>query len=175
MYLLTNYIDQTLTFNQPSIMKREFELKASEEVIASMVFPKLFSTSAVVKGFDGKWEIKQPSIWHNEFGVYKFGYQMPFAKYVSNFWKTKGTIELPKGIRLNCKPGQFRKPLEIFSSNGESILLYNNKFPLKGGTTVTIEKRLELLDKFPWIIMLGWYVVLLNKRGRARSAGKRIV
>lgn len=158
-------------FYQPSIMKREYELRASEEILARMVFPKLFSTSVIVEGFDGKWEIKQPSIWHNEFGVYKYGYQMPFAKYVSNFWKTKGSIELPKGGRLNCKSGKIRKPLEVFSSSGELILLYENKLSIKGRTTVKIEKRLELLDHYPWIVMMGWYVVLLNKRGRARAAG----
>lgn len=170
MNLLTNYIGQTLTFNQPKITKREFELISSDEVLAKMIFPKLLSNSAVVEGFDGKWEIKQPSIWRSEFGVYKYGYQMPFAKYVSNIWKTKGTIELPKGARLNCKSRGLKKPFEIYSSSGELLIVYANKFSLKGRTTLKIEKKFELIDKYPWIIMLGWYVVLQNRRGRARAA-----
>jgi len=171
MILLTNYIGQTLTFNQPKITKREFELTSSEEVLAKMIFPKLLSNSAVVEGFEGKWEIKQPSIWRSELGVYKYGYQMPFAKYVSNFWKTKGTIELPKGARLNCKSGRLKNPFEVYSSSGEILMLYANKFLLKGRTSVTIEKRVELIDKYPWIIMLGWHIVLQNRKGRARAAG----
>jgi hypothetical protein len=171
MNLLTNYIGQTLTFNQPKITKREFELISSDEALAKMIFPKFFSNSAVIEVFDGKWEIKQPSIWRNEFGVYKYAYQNPFAKYVSNIWKTKGIIELPKGARLNCKSGQLKRPFEVYSSNGELLMVYVNKFSLKGRTTVTIEKRLELLDKYPWIIMLGWYIVLQNRRGRAHAAG----
>ena len=171
MNLLTNYIGQTLTFNQPKITKREFELISSDEVLAKMIFPKLFSNSVVIEGFDGRWEIKQPSIWRSEFGVYKYGYQMPFAKYVANFWKTKGTIELPKGARLNCKSGQLKRPFEVYSSSGELLIVYANKFSLKGRTTVTIEKKFELIDKYPWIIMLGWYIVLQNRRGRARAAG----
>ena len=171
MNLLTNYIGQTLTFNQPKITKREFELISSDEVLAKMIFPKLFSNSVVIEGFDGKWEIKQPSIWRSEFGVYKYGYQMPFAKYVASFWKTKGTIELPKGARLNCKSGQLKRPFEVYSSSSELLIVYANKFSLKGRTTVTIEKKFELIDKYPWIIMLGWYIVLQNRRGRARAAG----
>jgi hypothetical protein len=170
MILLTNFIGQTLIFNQPKITKREFELIKSEEVLAKLIFPKLFSYTAIVEGFDGKWEIKQPSIWRPEFGIYKYGYQMPFAKYVSNFWKTKGTIELPKGARLNCKTRQIKRPFEIYSSTSELLIFYANKFSFKGRTTVTIEKKSELIDKYPWIIMLGWYVVLQNKRGRARAA-----
>jgi hypothetical protein len=171
MDILSNLIGETLTFNQPLLMKREFELVSPKDVLARMYFPKLFSNSVVIEGFDGKWEIKQPSIWRSEFGVYKYGYQMPFAKYVSNFWKTKGTIELPKGARLNCKSGRLKRPFEVYSSSGELLMVYVNKFSLKGRTTVTIEKRFELIDKYPWIIMLGWYIVLQNRRGRARAAG----
>jgi len=171
MIQLSNFVGETLTFNQPSRLKREFELVSPRGVLAKMIFPKLLSFSTVVEGFDGKWEIKQPSMWRTEYGVYKYGYQMPFARYVSNFWKTKGTIELPKGGRLNCKSGQLKKPFEVFTSTGKLLLVYTNKFALKGRTTVTIENKSELINKYPWIIMLGWYVVLLSKRGRARGAG----
>lgn len=168
---LTNYIGQTLTFNQPKITKREFELTSPNEILAKLIFPKIFSNSAVVEGFEGKWEIKQPSIWRSEFGVYKYGYQNPFAKYVSNFWKTKGTIELPKGARLHCKSGKLKRPFEVYSTSDDLLMVYVNKFSLKGRTTVMIEQRSELIDKYPWIIMLGWYIVLQNRRGRARAAG----
>lgn len=169
--ILSNIAGETLTFNQPDLMKRKFELTSSNGVLATMIFPKLFSNRVIVEGFDGKWEIKQPSIWRREYGIYKMGYQMPFAKYISNFWRTKGTIELPKGIRLSCKAGQIKKPLEICTAKGELLVYYSNKFALKSRTTVTIENRSELLEQYPWIIMLGWYVVLQNRRGRARAAG----
>ena len=163
-------VGETLTFNQPALMKRVFELTSSNGVLATMLFPKLFSNRIVVEGFDGKWEIKQPSIWRREYGIYKLGYQMPFSKYISNFWRTKGTIELPKGIRLNCKAGQMKKPFEIYTGKGERIVYYSNKFALKGRTTVTIENRSDLLDYHPWILMLGWYIILQNRRGRAHAA-----
>jgi hypothetical protein len=171
MDLLSNLVGESLTFNQPSLMKREFELVSPKDVLARMYFPKLFSNSVVVEGFDEKWEIKQPSIWRREYGVYKYGYQMPFAKYVSNFWRTKGIIELPKGARLHCESGKIKRPFEIYSSTNELLIFYANKFSLKGRTIVTIEKSSELIAKYPWIIMLGWYVVLQNRRGRARAAG----
>jgi len=167
--ILSNMVGETLIFNQPVLMKRKFELTSSNGVLATMIFPKLFSSKVIIQGFDGKWEIKQPSIWRSEYGIYKMGYQLPFAKYTSNFWRTKGTIELPKGIRLNCKAGRIKKPFEIYTTKGEPLAYYSNKFTLKGRTTVTIENRSELLDEYPWILMLGWYVVLQNRRGRARA------
>jgi hypothetical protein len=171
MYPLSNLVGETLTFNQPSLMKREFELVSSKGVLATVNFPKLFSTRVVIKGFDNKWEIKSLSIWQKEFGIYKYGYQMPLGKYASNFWKTKGIIELPRGARLNCKMGQFKNPFDVFSSKGKLLLKYSNKFVLKGRTTVTIKQRSDIIDNYPWIIMLGWYIILMNRRGRARTAG----
>jgi hypothetical protein len=171
MYPLSNLIGETLTFSQPSLMKRQFELVSSKGVLATMVFPKLFSTRVVIDGFESKWEIKQPSIWGREFGIFKLGYHLPFAKYVSNFWRTKGTIELPKGARLNCKAGQIKKPFDVYSSKGKLLLSYSNKLAFKGRTSVTIIERSEVIDNYPWIIMLGWYIVLMNRRGRARAAG----
>ena len=171
MYALSNLVGETVTFNQPSLVKREFELETSRGVLATMIFPKLFSSLVVVEGFDGKWEFKSLNIWQRELGIFKFGYHMPLAKYVSNFWRTKGTIELPKGARLNCKAGKFKKPLEVYSSNGKLLLSYSNKFAIKGRTSVTIVERSEIIDNYPWIVMLGWYVLLMNRKGRARAAG----
>jgi hypothetical protein len=57
--------------------------------------------------------------------------------------------------------------MKIFSSTGELIVSYVNEFALKGRTTVKIEKKSELIEKYPWILMLGWYIVLQNRRGRA--------
>ena len=39
-----------------------------DEVLAKMYFPKFFSTTAVVEGFEEKFEIVRPSIWKNEIG-----------------------------------------------------------------------------------------------------------
>jgi len=164
-------VGEKLTFKQPSIIKREFELVSSAGVLATMVFPKLFSSRVVVEGFDGKWEFKSLSIWQREFGIFKYGYQMPFAKYISNFWRTKGTIELLKGAKLYCKTAKFKKPFDVTSSDGKLLLSYSNKFALMGRTTVTIERRSEILDKYPWIILLGWYIIVQNRKGRAHAAG----
>jgi len=171
MYPLSNFVGETLTFNQPSRLKREFELVSSKGVLATMVFPKLLSTRVILEGFESKWEIKQLNILGREFGVFKYGYHLPLAKYVSNFWRTKGTIELPKGARLDCKAGKLKNPLDVFSSKGKLLLGYSNKFSIKNRTTVTINEKAEIIDNHPWLILLGWYVVVMNRRGKAHSAG----
>ena len=167
MVNLSRYVGETIVLNQPSLRKRNYELVINDEMIATLVFPKLLSNRALAEISDHRFEFKQPNIWKGEYGIYKAGYQMPFANYVPNFWKTKGTIELPKGIRLNCKSGKFRKPFEIYSSRGELLVIFENNFSLRGRTLVTIQKNFEQLDKHPWILLLGCYITLLYRRARA--------
>lgn len=164
---LNHYIGQALTLNQPSLRKREYELVVNDKVLATMIFPKLLSNRALIEFPDQKFEFKQPSIWKSEYGIYKAGYHMPFAKYSSNFWKTKGTIEMPKGARIYCKSGKLRRPFEMYSSRGDLLVNFENKLSLKGKTVVTIQKNFKLLEKYPWIIMLGCYIIIIYRRARA--------
>lgn len=82
MKKLSDYIGLHLYFTQKSILKREFELIAEEEIVAKMSYPKFLSTAAIVEGLDQKYEIKPTNFWATSAGIFKQGYQMPFAEYV---------------------------------------------------------------------------------------------
>lgn len=168
---ISEYFGEDLFLIQPSFFKREFELRSLNELIAKMSFPKFFSTNAVIDGLEEKYEIKQPSIWKSEIDIHKQGREMPFAKYTSNFWRTRGTIELPRGAKLNFKFGVFKKALEVSSSSSDLLVLFRNKISFKEKTIVSIEQKSEVIDENPWVIMLGFYVILQNKRGSAAAAG----
>lgn len=169
MKKLSDYLGEELVLIKKSFFKKDFELRSSNEVIAKMYFPGFFSTTAIVEGFDENLEIKAPSIWKSDSEIYKVGYQMPFANFKStNFWKTKGEIELPKGGRVYLKFGVFKRSCEIYSASNDLLVLFQNKFSLKDKNIVTIEKRSEVLDEYPWIIMVAWYKIL--QRNRRNSA-----
>jgi len=165
MKKLSNYFGESLTLTQPSIFRREFELRSKSELIAKMFYPKFFSTTAVIKGFEEKIEVKIPSIWRSDIEIYNTRYQMPFAKYTStDFWRTKGMIELPRGGRVYLKFGTFKKSCEIYSSSNQLLVLFQNKFSFKDKNVITIEQKSELLDEYPWIIMVAWYRILQKQR-----------
>ena len=88
MKKLSDYLGEELSIARVSVFKREFEFRSSNELIGKMYFPKFFSLSAIVEGFEDKLEIKSTSFWRSELGIFKSGYEMPFAKYTSTgFWK----------------------------------------------------------------------------------------
>jgi len=169
MRLLSSYIGEDLILLQLSFFKREYEFRYSNELLAKMYFPKFFSLTAVVEGFEEKYEIIRPSFWKSEIAIRKFGYDLTFASLRTNFFKTKGSIDLQNGKKLNLKFGAFKKSCQVFSEVDELLLTFQNKLSLKEKNVVTIQKTSSLIDENPWVVMIIWYLILENRRNGAGS------
>jgi hypothetical protein len=164
MNVLSKYIGEDLILIQPSLFKREYEFRSSNDLLARMYFPSLFSLTAVVEGFEEKYEIIKPSFWKTDIAIRKYGYDMTFASLTTNFFRTKGSIDLQNGKKLNLKFGAFRKSCQVFSEMDELLLLFQNKLSFKEKNIVTIQKSSSLIDENPWIVMMIWYLILQNRK-----------
>jgi hypothetical protein len=161
---LSNYIGEDLILIQPSLFKREYEFRSSNELLASMYFPSLFSFTAVVEGFEEKYEIIKPSFWKTDIAIRKYGFDMTFASLTTNFFRTKGSIDLQNGKKLNLKFGAFKKSCQVFSESEELLIMFQNRFSFKQQNIVTIQKTSALIDENPWVVMMVWYQVIQRNR-----------
>lgn len=165
MKYLSGYLGEKLYITQPNIFKREYIFASSNEMIAKMYFPRLFSTTAIVEGFKEIYEIKKLNWWGIDLGIFQQGYEMPFAKYIkNNFWGTVGKIELPKGEALILKASTFRKSSKLYSLSDQLLISFNFKISFKEKISVAIENKSELVDQYPWVVMLAWYKLLQQRR-----------
>ena len=171
MKTISDYIGQTLKFVESAIIKQNCELKAGEEVIAKIRSPKFLSSLMAVDGSLGKWEFYRPSFWKSAIAIRETGNELPIATFDRKIFSTKGTVHLPKGERLYIIFYAFKKYFEIQNSYGERIVLFTPKFSWGGEKTdIVIEKKSAVLDKYPWIIMLVWYLAAQRKRSHAAAA-----
>lgn len=170
MRLLSSYIGEDLILIQPSFIKREYEFKSPNELLAKMYFPKFFSLTAVVEGFGEKYEIIRPSFWKSEISIRKFGYDLTFASLTTNFFRTKGRIVLQNGKSVNLKFGAFKRTCEVFSESQELLIVIQNKFSFKDKNIVTIQKSSSIIDENPWIVMMIWYFLIESKKGGAGAS-----
>ena len=164
MNVLSKYIGEDLILIQPSLFKREYEFRSSNELLARMYFPSLFSLTAVVEGFEEKYEIIKPSFWKADIAIRKQGYDMTFASLKTNFFRTKGSIDLQNGKKLNLKFGAFKKSCQVFSESEELLIMFQNRFSFKQQNIVTIQKSSALIDENPWVVMMVWYQVIQRNR-----------
>ena len=164
MNVLSKYIGEDLILIQPSLFKREYEFRSSNELLARMYFPSLFSLTAVVEGFEEKYEIIKPSFWKADIAIRKYGYDMTFASLTTNFFRTKGSIDLQNGKKLKLKFGAFKKSCQVFSESEELLIMFQNRFSFKQQNIVTIQKSSALIDENPWVVMMVWYQVIQRNR-----------
>lgn len=169
MKSLSSYIGEELILIQPSFFKREFEFRSSTELLAKMFYPSFFSLTAVVEGFNSKYEIFRPNFWKTEIGIRKFGDELSFATLTTNFFRTKGKVVLQNGKFVNLKFGAFKRICSIFSETDELLVEIKTKFSFKDKNIVTIQKPSSLMDENPWIIMMIWYFLIENKKSGAAA------
>jgi len=170
MRRLSDYIGKELLIFQKSIWKRDFELRSGEELIARLFYPKFFSDLTELSVWEETYEFYRPKFFSRDVDIRKKGYQNPFAHFKNNFWGSKGVLELPRGIRLNMKFGFFRRQADIYLGENELLVSILNKFSIKERCEVVIEKRSEIIDEYPWIIMLGFCLAQLMKRNSAAGS-----
>lgn len=164
MKRMSDYLGEELKIFQNSIWKREFELRSGSKVISKLFFPKYLSDLAELKIGEEEFEFYRPKFFSRDAAIRKKGYQNPFASFKNNFWGSKGVLELPRGVKLNIKTGYFRKQSEMYLRENEPLITIFSKFSIKEKSLVVIEKRSEVIDDHPWIIMFGFYLAVLLRR-----------
>ena len=167
---LSKYIGEDLILIQPSFFKREYEFRSSDQLLAKMYFPKFFSLTAVIEGFEQKYEIIKPSFWKSEISIRKVGYDLAFATLTTNFFRTKGKIDFQNGKVVNLKFGAFKRICEIFSESEELLIVIQNKFSFKDKNIVTIQKSSSIIDENPWMVMMIWYFLIESKKSGAGAS-----
>jgi hypothetical protein len=163
---LQKYTGKTLTLVQPSFFKNKFELMDGEEIIATMTFTRKFMSGATFEISDKKWEVKQLSFWKSEYGIFKFGYELPFAVYNSKMFGD-GIVELPKGLKLNFRYHMWQGLLEIINSKGDVIISAKGKTAIKEKYLIIIKRSSPELEEYPWLILLPGFLSVLRKKNAA--------
>ncbi len=164
------YSGKNLEIVTVSFWKRIYKLKYSEEVLATMYFPKKFSSYAIIEGFGNKWEVKRKSIWTRNLLIFKYGNHLPFSEYESNIWGSRGIINLSRGKKLHLKYGVLKRDCRIFASNNNMLIELKSAISLQGKAVINIREESGMLDENAWVIFLAWYIVLMNKRRTARGS-----
>lgn len=162
---LSTYRNQELKLVQPSQMKRECELHSQEGLLLKSFFPSWYKSEAVVEGFGAKWIIRKPSIWKSEIEVCKDGFNYSIATYKGSAFKSGGTIYLQRGLQLPFENKGLKSIFTIYSDTNEVLIQIKQSGLLKRKTELTLgNRKLEIIDEYPWLPMLIWYVMLNNQR-----------
>lgn len=162
--VLSAYLGYTLTLVQPKFLKRYFELKCDNEIIATAINPKWYLSDLEISWNKNKWLIYRPSIWRRAVEIKEVDKTLPITSFAGKLFSSTGTLELPVGQQLNLVFKIFKSGYEIRTMNDEPLVLIKDKISFKDKTEFYIQKRSELLDKYPWVIFLAWFLSQQRKQ-----------
>jgi hypothetical protein len=166
---LSRFSGQILKITQPSIWKKNYEIKYNDELLGKITPENILGTRILISIFENEWEIYKPGFWKSEIAVREKGKENPFATYNKKFFAREGTVFLPMGQRLKIKFGLTKRKYGVYTTSGICLASIKDEISLRASSLVYIENSSEMLDKYPWAIILAWY--LTRKRKQAAAAG----
>lgn len=163
MKTLSDYIGKELIFLQPSLMKRFFELRLEDKVIATVNYPKFLSTTAVSDGEFGKWEFYKKNFFSLNRLIKEETRELPIAEYEGKLIKHEGELKLPSGKILHFNYSLLKNSLFIKDKYQEVLVSGKKGIGIKAKISIAVEKRSELLDKYPWALLL-WCLICIDSK-----------
>ena len=171
MKSLSKLAGETLAIHQPSVWKNNYEFKHGETLLGTIRSKGFFGTNMFFKMGNDEWQIYRPSFWKSEIGIRQAGYELPYATYKRRGFKTRGVVKCYKGEQMVIEFKMFHGGYSIKNSSGELLVSFKDRISLKEKTELVIEQKSELLDKYPWVIILAWFLSLQRRRSQHAAAG----
>jgi hypothetical protein len=150
-----------LLWAQPKAMKREFELKDGEELVATLQFRTTFGSFATAETGDGSWTFKRVGFLQTHVTICPAGSDEAIAVFRNNTWKSGGTLEFPTGRTLRATSGFWRTKVEFMTESDEALVrLHRVAGVIHLSAHVEITPAGAELTELPWLVALGWYLAV---------------
>ncbi len=161
MKMIAEMIGRELKWGQPSAWKMEYELRADEELIATLRFRSSFGTFATAESADGCWTFKRMGFWQTKATIRECGSDTDIALFKNNTWSRGGTLELPDGRKLNASIKGWKTTFEFKSETDETLVRFKSGGFVHLSAAVEIPPEAAAMPELPWIVMLGWYLTVM--------------
>jgi hypothetical protein len=157
-----------LRWTQPRTMTRHFELRADADVLATLTFVTMFGSLAKGESADGCWTFKRGGFIRTHVTVRECQAQEDLAIFRNNTWSGGGTLELPDGRRYAANSNFWQTRYDIRTIDETPVVTFERiRGMLHLGSEVTMHAGSRRLPELPWLIMLGWYLTVMQHRDAA--------
>jgi hypothetical protein len=150
-----------LEWMQPSAWKMEYELRAGDELIATLRFRSSFGSFATAESADGCWTFKRVGFWQTRVTIRSCGSDMDIAMFKNNTWSGGGTVELPGGRKILATTNLWQTNLDFKTEAGATLIRFKTAGLVHLSAKVEIQPDAAGVPELPLIAMLGWYLAVM--------------
>jgi hypothetical protein len=174
MRAIREVTQQALRWSQPSTFKREYELRAGDEVLATLRWQKPFGSLALAESTDGTWTFKRSGFFSPNVTVRVPGSETEVAVFKPGWRGTEGTFRFSDGRCYQWLNTSFWSSEWIFAKEGgEPLIHFKPEFAFfKQAAEVKVEPGAVPVPDLSLLTVLGWYLlILLSEDSGAAAAG----
>ena len=125
MKRIRDLVGRELKWTQPRALKRDFELKDGDEVVATLRFRSLFGTLATADTADGNWDLQASGLLVDSRDGLHRRTESEIATFRNNTWSAGGTLELADGRKFPANTNFWMSTYEFKDEAGGSIVRYH--------------------------------------------------
>jgi hypothetical protein len=165
---LSDVAGQELLWIQPAARKREHELRAGEEVVATLRFQR--GTLADAEADGQHWTLKRQGFWHPRVSVRVAGSDSDIAMFHPH-WTGGGTVELAGSNPLRLASANFWQSEWVWLDEDQPLVRSKGRHGLvKANGAVDIPAEAARRPDLALLVLLGWYLILLHADDAAAAS-----
>jgi hypothetical protein len=165
---ISSVTDKELLWVQPLARKREHELHAGDEVVATLRFQRGSLADAEADGHH--WTFKRGGFWHPRITVRQPGSDADVAVFRPH-WSGGGMLEFPDGRAIRLRSANFWQNEWVWESKDQVLVRIKGRPGLiKANGAVEIPPEAVTAPDLALLILLGWYLILLFAEDSAAAA-----
>ncbi len=160
---------EELLWVQPAARRREHELRAGDDVVATLGFQRGSLADAEVEGHH--WTFKRQGFWQPRVTVRVAGSDADVAVFRPH-WAGGGTLELADGRTADLRSANFWQSQWAWQQKDQPLILFKGRYGIvKAKGAVEIQPGSAGLPDTPLLVLLGWYLILLHAEDSNAAAG----
>jgi hypothetical protein len=167
---IANFVGLPLHWHKPHLLGTEYELKSGETLVAALRFRSIFGTFATGQSAEGCWTFKRVGFWQTRVTIRPCDSQEEIATFKNATWSGGGTLLFPDGRQYPANTNFWQTQYQFTTEAGDALIHYRNRGLLSSSAEVTISPNARDVPELPWMVMLGWYLVLMMQHDSADTA-----
>jgi hypothetical protein len=159
---------QELLWIQPAVRQREHELRAGDDVVATLRFQRGSLADAQASG--GHWTFKRQGFWHPRVTVRTAGSDTDIAVFQPR-WVGGGTLEFPDGRTVRLSSANFWQSEWVWQDNEKPLIRFKGRHGIvKARGAVELQPEAVASPDLAMLVLLGWYLILLHAEDSAAAS-----
>lgn len=169
MKTIREFAQRPLVWAQPRAFKSIYELRAEDEVLATLRWEQ--KNRVVAESAEGTWTFQRTGIFRQTVTVRTPGSEAEIAVLRPN-WKGEGALEGPAGRRYLWKKISFWSYNWMFTAEtGAPLLRLKTKpYLFRSAADLEIDYSAVSLSDLSLLAALGWYLMLLAAQDASTAA-----